>query len=151
MASHITRRRVLVGPWLATVLCLMPSIAFAANYFSVVSLANETPANLTISNRWGVEAWHEVPGAKHWFSWKHSKPNEGRSLAFDVVLDREFNVLEYFEAKKLRGFAAESENLDLGHQHAFRHGPSKRHIELWDINPPDGRASPWPPQGKRID
>jgi hypothetical protein len=70
MASHIIRRQVLAGPWFATALWLAPSIAFAAGRFSAVGLANETQANLTISYRWGEEAWQKArlrPGARQWF------------------------------------------------------------------------------------
>jgi len=154
MASYITRRQALTGPCCATVLCLMPSIAFAARRFSVVGLANETQANLTISYRWGEEAWQKArftPGAKQWFSWKYSKPDEDRSPDFHVVLDSDSSTAEY-EAKKLRGFVTEEQDSDVGHQYAFRHGsPSMRYIELWDISPPGVPASSRPPQGRRID
>jgi hypothetical protein len=136
MASHVTRRQAMTGTCCAAALSfLAPSIAFAAKRFSVVSLVNETQANLTISYRWAQESWKQVrltPGARELFVWPYSKPDA--------------------EAKKLRGFAAEEQNFDLGHKYSFRYdGPSKRYIELWDISPPGVPASSRPPQGKRID
>jgi hypothetical protein len=72
-------------------------------------------------------------------------------FAADVVLDFEWSASGYVEAKKLRRFAAEAENFALGHQYAFRHAPSKGHIELWDIGPREEPVSSWPPNARRVD
>jgi hypothetical protein len=149
MASHITRRLALIGACCATALCTVPSIAFASKRFSVDGFTNETQANLTISHRWAEEAWRRAritPGAKPWFSWQYPKPAKDWSPDFQVVLDFDSSASEY-KTQKLRGFAAEEQNFDLGDQYAFRHGSlSKRHIELWDISPPGAPASSRPPQ-----
>lgn len=151
MASYITRYQALIGSLCATALCLAPSIPYAAERYSAVCPGNETQAELSIGYRSGKESWQKIPGAKQWLSWKCFKPNEGRSLDFHVVLDFNSSASGYFDAKKLRGFAAEAETFDLGHQYVFRHGPSKRHIELWDISPPGVPASSWPPNAIRVD
>jgi hypothetical protein len=156
MASHVTRRQAMTGTCCAAALSfLAPSIAFAAKRFSVVSLVNETQANLTISYRWAQESWKQVrltPGAREMFVWPYSKPDEDRSPDLHVTFDADSSASKYAEAKKLRGFAAEEQNFDLGHKYSFRYdGPSKRYIELWDISPPGVPASSRPPQGKRID
>jgi hypothetical protein len=151
MASYITRYQTLIGSLCATALFLAPSIPFAAERYSGVDPGNVTQAELSIGCRWGEESWQKIPGAKQWFSWKCFKPNETRPLHFHVVLDFESSASGYFEAKKLRGFAAEAENFDLGHLYAFRHGPAKKHIELWDISPPGVPGSSWLPNAGRVD
>src|SRR5262245_10710282 len=152
MASHITRRLALIGACYATALCLVPFIAFAAERFSAVGLANETQTNPTICYRWGVEEWQKVrlaPGARQWFSWKFSRPDKYRPPDFHIVLDSDSSALEY-EARKLRGFIAGETNFDVGRQYAFRLGSaSRRFIEFWDISPLGGPSSS--SQGKRID
>jgi hypothetical protein len=151
MASYITRYQTLIGSLCATGLCLAHFIPFAAERYSEVDPGNETQAELSIGCRWGEESWQKIPDAKQWFSWKCFKPNEARRHHFHVVLDFESSASGYFEVKNLRGFAAEAENFELGHQYAFRHGPAKKHLELWDISPPGVPESSRLPNARRVD
>jgi hypothetical protein len=134
MASSITRRQALVA---ATVLAVVPSAASAATRFSVISVANETQANLVISWRWGNDDWKQTrlgPGARHWFSYKYAQANQNHSPDFHLKFDADTSSAKYTEPKKLRGYAAAEENYDLGRKYAFRYdGPSKRYIELYAI------------------
>jgi hypothetical protein len=137
MASSLTRRQAL-GSGIATALFLAPGVASAATRFAVVSIVNETQANLVISYRWGDGEWKQTrlgPSARHWWSYKYPNPNENRSPDFHLKFDADTSSSKYTEPKKLHGFAAAEENFDLGHKYAFRYdGPSKRYIEIFDIS-----------------
>jgi len=134
MASSITRRQALVA---ATVLAVVPRTASASTRFSVISIVNETRANLVISWRWGDDDWKQSrlgPSARHWFSYKYAQANQNRSPDFHLKFDADTSSAKDPEPRKLRGYAAPEESYDLGRKYAFRYdSPSKRYIELYAI------------------
>ncbi len=120
-------------------LALTPATVLAADRFAVVSIANETNANMTISYRWGDGNWQTASlprGNHHWFAYPYSRADEDRSPDFIASFDADSRSgIAYHEEKRLHGFRAPEENYDLGHKYAFRYnGPSRRYIELYDLN-----------------
>ena len=116
---------------------LAPLGAHAADRFSVISIANETNANITIKYQWGGP-WQSkflAPGAHEWFSYEYSKPDQDASPDFIASFDANSRAgVAYHEEKKLHGFRAPEQNYDLGHKYVFRYnGPSKTYIELYDV------------------
>lgn len=122
---------------LATVLSIAPK-AEAADRFAVISVHNETNANLNVVYRWGggQKKTHFLgPNAKHWFAYKYPKPDDDHSPDFFISFDADTTNQKYSEEKRLHGFRAPEENYDLGHKYAFRYnGPSKRFIEIYDLH-----------------
>jgi hypothetical protein len=110
--------------------------AYAADRFAVISIANQTNANITVSYHWGdgQRRTHSfTPGARHWFSYKYPRPDADHSPDFFVTFDADTTNQRYGEDKKLHGYRAPEENYNLGHKYAFKYnGPSKRYIEIYD-------------------
>jgi hypothetical protein len=119
-------------------LAFAPRPALGADRFSVISIANQTNANITIVYRWGNQEkkrHHFAPGARQWFSWEYAKPDQDHSPDFFVTFDADTTKQTYQEEKKLHGFRAPEQNYDLGHKYAFEYdGPSKKYIEIFDLN-----------------
>jgi hypothetical protein len=137
MASTFTRRQALAGACMGG-LFLVPGIANAATRFAVVSILNETRADMTLSYRWGTEGeWQQVrisPGERHWWSHKFAYPNENKAPHFYLRFDADTTSKRYIEPWKLTGRAAEEERFELGNKYAFRYdGSSKRYIEIFDV------------------
>lgn len=113
-----------------------PASGVAANRFAVISIANETNANINVVYRWGngQEKTHRFgPGARHWFSYKYSRPDENRSPDFHIKFDADTTNQRYSEFKKLHGYRAPDESYNLGHEYVFKYnGPAKRYIEIYD-------------------
>jgi hypothetical protein len=134
MASSLTRRHTLVA---ASALLLVPGTAFAANRFSVISITNETRANLTISWRWASDEWKQTflgPNARHVWWYEYKQVDQNMSPDFHLRFDADTSSSKYTEPKKLHGRAAPEANFDLGHKYAFRYdGPSKRYIEIYEL------------------
>lgn len=135
MASSITRRQALVA---ATVLAVVPSAASATNRYSVISISNDTQANIFLEWRWSSPEWKKLTlaaGARHWWSHKYDRPNENRSPDFQLRYDSDSRSgAKYTETETLRGYAAPEQNFDLGRKYAFRYdGPSKRYIKLLSV------------------
>jgi len=131
-----TGRRTLAVSLAAAALLLIAPTAKAADRFAVISIANETNANITVSYHWGDgqrKTHFFRPGAKHWFSWKYPRPDYDRSPDFFISFDADTTSQRYGEDKRLHGYRAPEENYDLGNKYAFRYnGPSKRYIEIYD-------------------
>jgi len=113
-----------------------PAASFAADRFAVVSIANETNANINMVYRrgGGVQKTHYfAPGTQAWFSHEYSHPNEDRSPDFNISFDSDTTARKYSEPKKLHGYRAPDQSYQLGHKYVFRYdGPSKRFIEIYD-------------------
>src|ERR1700678_426669 len=78
MTSSATRRWMLICSGYAFLLVMLPSAVYATSRFAVVSVVNETQANLTINFRWGTGPWQKkflAPGARDWFSWTYPDPD----------------------------------------------------------------------------
>jgi hypothetical protein len=138
MASTFTRRQALAGSCIGAALFLAPGVACATTRYAVVSIANETRANMTLSYRWGTnDEWHQIhvgPGEKRWWSHKFKTPNENRAPPFYLRFDSDTSSKRFIEPWKLVGRAAEEESFELGNKYAFRYdGPSKRYIEIFDL------------------
>lgn len=122
---------------LAITLCSPTKLA-AADRFAVIGIANETNAIITMVYRWGTghEQRHAFQGgARQWFSYKYTRPDEDQSPDFHIRFDADTAQAKYEEGKRLHGFRAPEENYDLGHKYAFRYnGPSKRYIEIYDVS-----------------
>jgi len=157
MSRYISRRSLLGASLLSATGAILASPSYAAKRFAVVSVTNETRANLTIVFRWGNEPWQRknLPaGDKHWFAWRYSRPDEDRSPDLFVKFDADAGVSRYTEEKRLHGYAAEDETFELGHLYAFRYdGPAKRYIEIWDVSGPGipNGGRPAPSHGTRLD
>ena len=113
-----------------------PATAFAANRFAVISIANETDANINIVYHWGdgnEKRHHFGPGTRSWFSYKYSRPDEDKSPDFHIKFDADTTNQHYSEFKKLHGYRAPDENYNAGHEYVFKYnGATKRFIEVYD-------------------
>jgi hypothetical protein len=113
-----------------------PAAAIAADRFSVISIANETNANINVVYHWGdgqEKTYRFTPGAQHWFSYAYSRPDENRSPDFHIKFDADTTNQRYSEFKKLHGYRAPDQSYNLGHKYVFKYdGPAKRFIEMYD-------------------
>jgi hypothetical protein len=122
----------------AAALILAGSVpSLAADRFAVVSIANETKANITMTYQWGdgrSQSKFLAPGSRSWFSYKYARPDENRSPDFIASFDADARSgASYHEKKRLHGYRAPEENYSLGHKYVFRYnGPSKTYIELYE-------------------
>ena len=112
--------------------------SFAANRFSVVSIANETNANVGISYKWGendaVRRMFLAPRERRWFSWAYPTENYNRSPDFLIQYDADAGG-QYFKSgwKRLRGYASPDQNFAGGNEYVFKYdGPTQRFIEIRD-------------------
>jgi len=130
-------RRTLAASLAAAALLSIVTNAKAADRFAVISIANETNANITVSYHWGDgqrKTHFFRPGARHWFSWKYPTPDYDRSPDFFITFDADTTSQRYGEDKRLHGNRAPEESYNLGHKYAFRYdGPSKRYIEIFNL------------------
>jgi hypothetical protein len=121
-----------------TITLCSPPKAEAADRFAMISIANETNANITIVYRWGngEKKRHSfAPGARQWFSYRYPKPDADQSPDFFISFDADTTKQNYKEDQRLHGFRTPEENYDLGHKYAFRYnGPSKKYIEIYDLS-----------------
>jgi hypothetical protein len=137
--TRISSTFVLAVPLaLAAILSITPKVE-AADRFAVISVQNETNANITIAYRWADDQTKKThllaPNAKHWFSYKYPSPDANHSPDFFISFDADTTNQNYSEDKKLHGYRAPEQNFDLGHKYGFRYnGPSKRYIEIYDIS-----------------
>lgn len=111
--------------------------ASAADRFAVISIANETNANVRVTYRWGNDAkksYTFAPGNRHWFSYQYPKQSQPSSPDFFISYDADSQTGgKYIEDKRLHGFRAPDQSYDLGNKYVFKYdGPSKRFIELYD-------------------
>jgi hypothetical protein len=131
-------REQVAAALMVAALSLAPAMALAADRFAVISIANETNANVNIVYRWGTgekKKHHFGPGAHHWFSYKYDHPDDSHSPDFFISFDADTTNQHYGEDKKLHGFRAPDQSYDLGHKYVFRYnGPSKRFIEIYDAS-----------------
>ena len=115
---------------------IAPAAVVAADRFAVISIENETNANINVVYRWGnaaTKTHHFAPGARHWFSYKYPHPDENKSPDFFIKFDADTTGQAYQEEKKLHGFRAPDQSYELGHKYVFKYnGPSKRFIEIYD-------------------
>ena len=113
-----------------------PAAAIAADRFSVISIANETNANINVVYHWGdgqEKTYRFAPGVHHWFSYAYSRPDENRSPDFHIKFDADTTNQRYSEFKKLHGYRAPDQSYNLGHEYVFKYdGPAKRFIEMYD-------------------
>ncbi len=148
-------RRIFVRFLAAAPIVAVGARARAAMRFAVVSVANETQANLVIAYHWGNDPPSQKrlsAGEKSWFSWRFATADQDRAPLLFITFDSDASPSRYTEVKRLAAFAAVEENYELGHKYAFRYdGPSRRYIELWDITPAPATVSHSPPHGVRID
>src|SRR5690348_6343274 len=132
-----TGRRTLAASLAAAALLFIIPTANAADRFAVISIANETNANITVSYHWGDgqrKTHFFRPGARQWFSYKYARPDDNHSPDFFISFDADTTNQRYGEDKKLHGYRAPEQNFGLGHKYAFRYdGPSKRFIEIYDM------------------
>jgi hypothetical protein len=133
-----TRMLALAAP-LALAVTLAGSLrAEAADRFAVISIANETNANITVVYRWADDPNNKKkhlfrPGTQTWFSHQYSRPDEDRSPDFYLAFDADTTGQMYQEEKRLHGFRAPDQSYELGHKYVFKYnGPSKRFIEIYD-------------------
>jgi hypothetical protein len=103
---------------------------------SVISIANETNANISVVYHWGdgqEKTYRFAPGARQWFSYAYSRPDENRSPDFHIKFDADSTNQRYSEFKKLHGYRAPDQSYNLGHEYVFKYdGPAKRFIEIYD-------------------
>ena len=112
--------------------------SFAANRFSVVSIVNETNANVGISYKWGpndaVKSMRLQPRERRWFSWAYPRENYDRSPDFLLQYDADTGGKYYRSGwKRLRGYASPDQNFAGGNEYVFKYdGQTHRFIEIQD-------------------
>jgi len=135
---NCTKMLALAAP-LALAVTLAGSLrAEAADRFAVISIANETNANITVVYRWADNPKNKKrhlfrAGTRTWFSHQYARPDENRSPDFFLAFDADSTGQTFQEEKRLHGFRAPDQTYELGHKYVFKYdGPSKRFIEIYD-------------------
>ena len=108
---HTGRRTLAVSLAAAAFLLIVPT-AKAADRFAVISIANETNANITVSYHWGdgQRKTHSFrPGARQWFSYQYTRPDDDHSPDFFITFDADTTSQRYGEDKRLHGYRAGTE------------------------------------------
>jgi len=112
--------------------------AQAADRFAVISVANQTEANLVVNYRWGNGSWTKAtigPKRNHLFWYEYPNPTNTSSPDMCLNFDADVGASKYQEAKKLHGFRVPDKNYSGGHHYAFRYdGATKKYIEIFDTS-----------------